>query len=98
MHPPRAVTLKLERWSFKYLAVVQFSASATRQPQRSQLRLCTGGWLKMVLIWNNFPVVFINCFKVVAMLHQTLNISAEISQKIEYVMYVMLCYYIFLIL
>ena len=82
MHPPRAVTLKLERWSFKYLAVVQFSASATRQPQRSQLR--TGGWQKMVLIWNNFPVVFINCFKVEAMLNQTLNISTEISQKIEY--------------
>ena len=78
MHPPRAVTLKLERWSFKYLAVVQFSA--TRQPQRSRLR--TGGWQKMVLIWNNFPVVFINCFKVVAMLNQMINISTGISQKI----------------
>ena len=79
MHPPRAVTLELERWSFKYLAVVQFSASATRQPQRSQL--CTGGWQKMVLIWNNFPVVFINCLE--AILNQTLNNSTEISQKIE---------------
>ena len=52
MHPPRAVTLELERWSFKYLAVVQFSA--TRQPHHSQLR--NGGSQKMVLIWNNFHI------------------------------------------